>query len=77
MHGTHWFGDHTKSTPSGRRLSNPHESSFARWIARFQSLKGAGAEIINCTPGSSLTGFTFASLDEVVKTYGEKPMENL
>ena len=66
MHGTHWFGDHTKSTPSGRRLSNPHESSFARWIARFQSLKGAGAEIINCTPGSAMKCFEYKPLEALI-----------
>jgi len=66
MHGTHWFGNHTKRTPTGARLSNPHESSFARWIARFHGLRGCGAEILNCTPGSRIDAFPFVELEEAL-----------
>lgn len=61
MHGTHWFGSHTK-----RGLRNPNPGSFAAWIARFADLRGRGAEILNCTPGSKLTAFPFVELDEAL-----------
>lgn len=66
MHGTHWFGSHSRKTPSGKALANPHPSSFAAWIGRFAELRGRGAEILNCTPGSKLTAFPFVSLDEAL-----------
>lgn len=58
MHGDHWFGEH-----SGRlRGANPQP--FHRWIPLFSGLKGRGAEIINCTPGSALKCFPFGTLEE-------------
>lgn len=66
MHGTHWFGPHTKRTPAGRMLSNPHESSFATWRERFSALNNRGAEIINCTPGSKLRAFPMMTLDQAL-----------
>lgn len=61
MDGTHWFGSHTK-----RGLRNPNPGSFAAWIPRFADLRGRGAEILNCTPGSKLTAFPFVELDEAL-----------
>lgn len=66
MHGTHFFGPHTKRTPDGIALRNTSPDSFARWAARFATLTGHGAEIINCTPGSAITAFPFSSIDEEV-----------
>lgn len=61
MHGTHYFGPHKPP------LRNTHPSSFARWVDRFAELNGKGTEIINCTPGSALRCFPFASLDSVIE----------
>lgn len=61
MHGTHWFGPHTK-----KGLRNPTQSSFAAWIGRFADLRGRGAEILNCNPCSKLMAFPFVELDEAL-----------
>lgn len=65
MHGTHFFGLHTKKA-EGRALGNPNEQKFRVWIDRFGALRNRGAEIINCTPGSALDAFPKMSLDEVM-----------
>lgn len=70
MRGTHFFGEHTKRTPDGVLLRNTSPETFRRWVQRFDTLKGHGAEIINCTPGSAISAFPFASIDEVLETSG-------
>lgn len=57
MHGGHFFGRH----PSP--LRNPTAAKFANWISLFGDLRGRGAEIVNCTPGSRLTAFPMSSLE--------------
>jgi hypothetical protein len=56
MHGEHFFGRH----PAPLRNTEPEH--YVRWLPRFAALNGRGAEIINCTPGSALTCFTFAGV---------------
>ena len=65
MHGTHYFGPHTKSA-NGKRLKNPSPESFRNWAERFGALNHRGAEIVNCTPGSALECFPKMSLEEVM-----------
>lgn len=65
MHGTHYFGPHTKKV-GGRALGNPNPEKFRVWLDRFGGLANRGAEIINCTPGSALGAFPMARLDEVM-----------
>lgn len=60
MRGDHFFGQHKAP------LRNTSPDSFVRWADRFAGLKHCGAEIINCTPGSAINAFPFASLDELV-----------
>lgn len=60
MKGTHFFGRHVAP------LRNTDMSTFARWIGRFAALKGRGAEIINCTPGSDLTCFPRLDLENAL-----------
>ena len=65
MHGTHYFGPHTKRDPrTGTKLPNTDEKKFARFIREFD--KWAGCEVLNCTPGSALTRFPFADVHEVL-----------
>lgn len=65
MHGTHFFGPHTKQV-NGRALGNPSPEKFKTWIERFGALRHRGAEIVNCTEGSALDAFPMASLGEVM-----------
>ena len=59
----HWHEDHTKS-------SNPAIGQIERWLAAFETLppdlEKAGVEVVNCTPGSALTCFPMAKLEEVL-----------
>ena len=60
MHGSHWFGQHEAP------LMNPSQVNFDEWTPRFEALIGRGSEIVNCTPGSTLTCFRSSQLvDEV------------
>lgn len=56
----HWHPDH-----AGR---NPGESQFSGWRAAFPTmlpdLARAGVAVINCTPGSALTCFPQARIEE-------------
>lgn len=65
MHGTHYFGPHTKCDPrTGSKLPNTDEKKFARFIREFD--KWTGCEVLNCTPGSALTRFPFADVESVL-----------
>ncbi len=64
MHGTHYFGPHTRRAPDGTPLRNTHPDAFTRWARRFSGLAGCGAQIINCTPGSAITAFPFSSIEQ-------------
>jgi hypothetical protein len=58
MKGAHYFGKHKGP------LVNTDPVSFEWWKNRFPALKGRGAEIINCSPNSSLQCFPFGSLSD-------------
>jgi hypothetical protein len=58
MKGTHFFGRHKGP------LVNTDPVSFEWWKNRFPALKDRGAEIINCSPNSSLHCFPFGSLSD-------------
>jgi hypothetical protein len=59
--GDHWFGRHRPP------LRNTDEATYTRWAQRFGSLKGQGAEILNCTPRSALQAFPHVSLEQALK----------
>lgn len=59
MGGDHFHGPH-------RRTPNPSESDFARWLDAFERMDTLGMEVINCSPGSALTRFPFAWLEDVL-----------
>ena len=56
----HWFGNHP--APLNNR------GRFHRWIQSMRSLSAAlakrGIEVVNCTPGSALTGIKASTLDK-------------
>lgn len=63
----HWHGSHRPEDG----LRNPEPSrSFANWIAAFETmmpdLAKAGVDVINATPGSALTCFPMAELEDVI-----------
>lgn len=55
--GTHFFGPH----PEG--LKNTKPQRFEVFKRQFADYKPRGVEIINCTPGSTLTCYPRADLD--------------
>ena len=60
MHGSHFFGQYTnglRNTSPGQRKQ--HLIQYAEWARVHRSI-----EVINCTPGSALTCFPTARLDE-------------
>lgn len=57
MHGTHYFGKHTH-----HRLKNTNAQRFAQHIGQFNGWHGA--DVINCTPKSSLKKFPLRPLAE-------------
>lgn len=59
MHGTHYFGPHPKG------LNNTTPKRFKAHISQFSGF--TGAEVINSTPGSSLTQFPMMPLNEALK----------
>jgi hypothetical protein len=60
---THCHGDH----PSG--LHNSSSDAYKGWAKRFdvlaRDLEAAGVGVVNSTPGSALTQFPFAPLEEI------------
>ena len=63
LHGTHWHGRH----PAG--MNNPDQNNFDRWSKAFSEavgdLKLANVEVINCSPGSALTCFPTARIQDL------------
>jgi hypothetical protein len=62
-HGTHFFGPYTdgcKNTSPKRR--GDHAVQYALWAKRNQ-----GIEIVNCTPGTALTVFPLARIEDVIE----------
>lgn len=60
MRPGHFFGRHPMP------LRNTDPSSFEVFKKRFPALRGRGAEIINCTPGSALQCFPMMPLAEAL-----------
>lgn len=58
--GEHWHGAHK------RPLRTTDLASYHMWIQRFPALRGRGASIINCTPGSALGCFPRQELAEAI-----------
>lgn len=60
LHGGHFYAAKSNKIPS----------VFAGWLAKYatlvQPLRDLGIEILNCTPGSALKVFQFASLPEAL-----------
>lgn len=67
MRGKHWHPEYRSP------LKTHEEDSFLKWLPRFETLREPlakrGIEVINCTPGSSLTVWPIVSLQEAL---GEK-----
>jgi hypothetical protein len=59
MGGTHYFGPHPQP------LRNTSPQRFREFILQFDRWRG-GCEVLNCTPGSALKRFPFATLDELL-----------
>lgn len=57
LHGTHYFGPH----PAG--LKNTTPDRFERMKRQFARYPRGELEIVNCTPGSALTCFPSAKLE--------------
>lgn len=57
--GTHWHGDH-------KNTQNPDEVRCNKWVKQFNALDTKGVEIINCTPDSAITRFSYIPIDEAV-----------
>lgn len=58
MRGDHYFGRHPEP------LRNSNDAKFRAMAAQFRLWKGV--PVLNCTPGSALTCFPMADLDEVL-----------
>lgn len=59
MHGSHFFGSH----PDGSRP--PFAMCLQAFTTLVEPLREAGVEILNCTPGSKITAFPSARLEDV------------
>jgi hypothetical protein len=62
MHGGHWHGEHPD--PLDKRMN------FGQWLPLFDrlaaDLQREGVDVVNCTPGTALTCFRQAGLEEVL-----------
>jgi hypothetical protein len=62
MHGTHFFGKYTNglrnTTPTQR---HQHHKQYEQWAYANKAIT-----VVNCTPGSALTCFPKASLEDVL-----------
>ena len=58
----HWHGNH----PGGLHKASRYEEWVPRFASMLPDLERAGAEVLNCTPGSALACFPMASLDEAL-----------
>lgn len=60
MHGTHYFGPYTGSLRNTSDLRRrEHANQFKTW-----GKENKGVEVFNCTPGSALTCFPMARLED-------------
>jgi hypothetical protein len=73
FHGTHYFGDYAgtlRNTTDKRRKI--HAKQFAEW-----GRANKGIEVLNVTPGSELTCFPMARLEEVLSaSMAESPLHS-
>lgn len=64
MKGEHWHGPHVG-------LANPPKWIFTRWMEAFAELGGdlreEGVHVLNCSPGSALSAFDRAPLEEALR----------
>lgn len=62
--GSHWHGDHPAP------LRNTEREHYSLWTTHFGllalELDARGIEVLNCTPGSALTCFSFANIKDVL-----------
>jgi len=54
----HWHGDHVG-------MVNPTDKYLAECASRFDGIQPLGCEVLNCTPGSRIRRFPFASLGDL------------
>jgi hypothetical protein len=68
MHGTHFFGQYTNG------CANTKPDKRAHHMSEYQDWERANrqhVEVINCTRGSSLTCFRFATEKEIAHIFGQ------
>ena len=61
--GPHWHGKHPGA------LRNPDKGTYSSWIAAWATMFPAlpvGVSVVNCSPGSAVTAFPMARLEEVL-----------
>lgn len=61
--GPHWHGKHPGA------LRNPDKGTYGSWIAAWATMPAAlpsGVSVVNCSPGSAVTAFPLARLEEVI-----------
>jgi len=61
---THWFGDH----PDSLRVASPYAHFAAAYDLAAPTLRAAGVEVINCSPGSAITAFPRGSIGQILGT---------
>lgn len=66
MGGSHFFGDH----PAPLRNTKP--ARFEVFKKQFAEYRPKGVRITNCTPGSALTCYPMARLEDVLDEYGNR-----
>lgn len=54
----HWHGEH-------KGMANPNARFLAECAALFDTIQPLDCEVLNCTPGSAIKRFPFASLDDL------------
>lgn len=59
---THWFGDH----PDSLRVASPYANFAAAYDIAAPTLRDAGVEVINCTPGSAIRAFPRSTVGQVL-----------
>jgi hypothetical protein len=67
-HGSHFFGEHPeplKNTTAERRRVHVLQHEQEAQKCRFE-----GVEVFNCTPGTSLTCYPLATLEDVLCVHG-------
>lgn len=63
MHGTHYFGPHTRQL-HGKTLKNTDEKGFSAHIKQFEKFEGC--KVVNCTPDSHLKIYPHKKLRDTI-----------